>query len=198
MDKTYSGDPALQVRSRLTLAASLNKSGDPASAAKLTEEAVKDLAELPELFAADAALQVAGQLRELGQTAASNELLKTCVEVYGDDPAVMQGVAKQTDDVTILGGGKEAVEFNRQGVRCYQQKQFDEALNLFRRALALQPKNISIALNTAQSLLRQGGEQMPAALLEECRACLEAVRMMPASDPRHERYQQLRRKAFGQ
>ena len=198
MDKSYSGDPALQVRSRLTLAASLKKSGDPARAAKLTEEAVKAMADLPELFAADTALQVAGQLRDLGQAAASDQLLKTCVEVYGDDPAVMQGVAKQTSDAGILSGGKEAVELNRQGVRCYQQKQFDEALKLFRQALALQPKNISIALNTAQSLLRQGGEKPPAELLEECRACLEAVRMMPASDPRHERYQQLRRKAFGQ
>ncbi len=198
LDKTYSDDPALKVRSRLTLAASLKKSGDPVRAAKLTEEAVKAMAELPELFAADTALQVAGQLRSLGQAAASDQLLKTCVEVYGDDPAVMLGVAKQTSDAGILGGGKEALELNRQGVRCYQQKQFDEALGLFRQALALQPKNISIALNTAQSLLRLGGDAMPAELLQECRACLEAVRMMPASDPRHERYQQLRRKAFGQ
>ncbi|HEX5844439.1 MAG TPA: tetratricopeptide repeat protein [Pseudomonas sp.] len=198
MDKSYSDDPALQVRSRLTLAASLKKSGDPARAAQLTQEAVAAMAELPQLFAADTALQVASQLRDLGQAAASDGLLKTCVEVYGDDPAVMQGVAKQTDNSEILGGGKEAVEFNRQGVRCYQQKQFDEALTLFRRALALQPKNISIALNTAQSLLRMGGEQPSAELLEECRNCLEAVRMMPDSDPRHERYQQLRRKALGQ
>jgi len=198
LDKSYSDDKGLQLRSRLALASSLMKSGEPARAAKLAQEAVAGLAELPQFFAADAALKVASQLRQLGQAQAGDALLKSCVEIYGDDPAVMQGVARQTDNAEILGGGKEAVEFNRQGVRCYQQKQFDEALALFRRALALQPKNISIALNTAQSLLRLGGEQLPAELLGECRRCLEAVSVMPDSDPRYERYQQLRRKAFEQ
>ncbi|EDO25467.1 predicted protein, partial [Nematostella vectensis] len=128
---------------------------------------------LPQFFAADTALNVASQLRALGQTAASDALLKTCVEVYGDDPQVMQGVARQTDNADILSGGKEAVELNRQGVRCYQQKQFEEALRLFRQAFALQPKNISIALNTAQSLLQSAGGEMSEALLEESRRCLE-------------------------
>ena len=65
----------------------------------------------------------------------------------------------------------------------------------FRRALALQPKNISIALNTAQSLLRQG--ESDEALREECRQCLDAVSMIPPGDARYERYQQLRLRAFG-
>jgi tetratricopeptide (TPR) repeat protein len=118
------------------------------------------------------------------------------VEIYGDDPAVLQGVARLTADPSILSSAKEAVELNRQGVRAYQLSRFGDALELFRRALALQPKNISIALNTAQSLLRAGGEQTE--LAEECRACLDAVRMIPPSDPRYERYQQLRRRVFGE
>ena len=110
----------------------------------------------------------------------------------------MQGVARQTDNADILSGGKEAVELNRQGVRCYQQKQFEEALRLFRQAFALQPKNISIALNTAQSLLQSAGGEMSEALLEESRRCLEVVSQMPETDARHARYQQLQRRASGQ
>lgn len=127
---------------------------------------------------------MASQLRALGQSEASDTLLKTCVEAYGDDPQVMQGVARQTDNSDILSGGKEAVELNRQGVRCYQQKQFDEALKLFRQAFALQPKNISIALNTAQSLLQSAGGEIAPALLDECRPrCLEMASHMPTPMP---------------
>jgi CheY-like chemotaxis protein/cytochrome c-type biogenesis protein CcmH/NrfG len=197
LQKNYSNDPAVQVRSRLVHAQSLLKSGDPAQADKLTAEAMTRLDALAQFFPADTALQIASQLRELGQPSAGDALLKTCVEIYGDDPLVMQGIAKQTDDPSILGGAKDAQELNRQGVRCYQQGQYDEALALFRRALLLQPKNISSALNTAQSLLRVGGSQAEAALLEECRNCLNAVQMMPSTDPRFERYQKLREKAFG-
>jgi tetratricopeptide (TPR) repeat protein len=197
LEKTYSDNPAVQVRARLAHAQSLVKSGDAVLAKKLTEEAVARMADLPQFFSAEVALQVAGQLRELGQPGAGDELLKNCVEIYGDDPAVLQKVAGQTSDPAILGGGKEAVELNRQGVRCYQQGQHDEALALFRRALLLQPKNISIALNTAQSLLRLATGQGSEALLGECRACLDAVRMIPDTDPRQERYQQLRQRAFG-
>ena len=197
LEKTYSDNPAVQVRARLVHAQSLVKSGDAAQAKKLTEEAMARMADLPQFFSAEVALQVAGQLRDLGQPGAGDELLKNCVEIYGDDPAVLQKVAGQTSDPAILGGGKEAVELNRQGVRCYQQGQHDEALALFRRALLLQPKNISIALNTAQSLLRLAADKGSEALLGECRACLDAVRMIPDTDPRQERYQQLRQRAFG-
>lgn len=197
LDKYYGEDPALQVRASLMQASSLGKSGEPARAARLAEEALARMAELPQFFCADAALQVAGQLRELGQAAASDSLLRSCMEIYGDDPAVLQKVARQTDDPQILGAGQEAVDFNRQGVRAYQLSRFGDALELFRRALALQPKNISIALNLAQSLLRQGGEQPAAGVLEECRRCLDAVNRMPPGDPRYERYQQLRRRVFG-
>ena len=104
-------------------------------------------------------------------------------------------MAKLTSDPAILGGAKEAVELNRQGVRAYQLGRHADALELFRRALALQPKNISIALNTAQSLLHQG--ESDEALREECRQCLDAVSMIPPGDARYERYQQLRLRAFG-
>ena len=197
LDNQYGDDPALQVRARLMQASSLHKSGDPARAAQLAAQAVAQLDSLGEFLSAEAALAVAGQLQQLGQAEAGAAMLKSCVEIYGDDAKVMDGIARLTDDPAILSGGKEAVELNRQGVRAYQLGRASDALELFRRALALQPKNISIALNTAQSLLRLGGDAPSAELLAECRACLDAVRMIPASDPRHERYQQLRRKAFG-
>lgn len=195
--KQYAEDQGLQVRARLIKATGVAQAGDAETAAKLTEAAMARLETMDQFFSAEAALAVAAQLKQLGQEDAGKNILKNCVEVYGDDNAVMQSIAKLTDDPAILGAGNEAVDLNRQGVRSYQAGNLDEALNLFRKALKLQSKNISIALNTAQALLRVGGENPPAAVLQECRECLAKVAGIPDTDPRYERYRKLRIRAVG-
>ena len=190
-------DQGLQVRARLMKAASLQQAGDEETAGKLTEQAMQRLEKMDQFFSVEAALTVAKQLQQLGQASAGTSILKGCVETYGDDPKVMQSVAKLTDDPSVLGAVTEAVDLNRQGVRSYQGGQLNEALEMFRRALALQPKNISIALNTAQALLRIGGENPAPALMQECRNCLQSVAGIPASDNRYDRYRKLHIRVFG-
>jgi len=124
-------------------------------------------------------------------------MLKSCAEIYGDDPVVMQGISRLTDDPAILCAGKAASDLNLQGARSYKAGNFPEAQDFFRRALALQSKNISIALNMAQSLLPAKGVTPEATQLEECRACLKMIGKMPDTDPRYDRYQKLQSRAFG-
>jgi CheY-like chemotaxis protein/Flp pilus assembly protein TadD len=190
-------DPGLQVRARLMKATSLLLN-DAETAEKLTEQAMARLEGMEQFMSAEAALLVAKQLQQLGQVEAGASMLKNCAEIYGDDPVVMQGIAKLTDDPAILNSGNAAADLNRQGVRSYKAGTLTEARALFRGALLLQPKNISIALNMAQSLLHGADASSDAALLEECRACLEMVGMIPESDTRYPRYQKLRSKAFGE
>lgn len=190
-------DPGLQIRARLMKATSLLLN-DAETAEKLTEQALARLDGMEQFMSAEAALLVAKQLKMLGQTDAGNSMLKNCAEIYGDDPVVMQGIAQQTDDPAILNSGNAAADLNRQGVRSYKAGALPEARELFRGALLLQPKNISIALNMAQSLLHGADASLDSALLEECRTCLKMVGMMPESDARYPRYQKLRSKAFGE
>ncbi|TVT84108.1 tetratricopeptide repeat-containing response regulator [Pseudomonas sp. H3(2019)] len=190
-------DPGLQVRARLMKATSLLLN-DAETAEKLTEQALTHLGGMEQFMSAEAALLVAKQLKMLGQTDAGNSMLKNCAEIYGDDPVVMQGIAEQTDDPAILNSGNAAADLNRQGVRSYKAGALPEARELFRGALLLQPKNISIALNMAQSLLHGADASLDSALVEECRTCLKMVGMMPESDARYPRYQKLRSKAFGE
>ncbi|MFO7704073.1 MAG: response regulator [Halopseudomonas sp.] len=191
LGKVWKGDANLQVRAQLLQAHTLIKTGDPAGAEQLIQQAAAQLGELDTFFSAEVALQVAGQLKALGQDDQANSLLHTCAEMYGDDASVMQSIALQTDDPAILQGGKAAQELNRQGIRLYQQQQFADALGLFRQAQALQPRNISFALNTAQSLVRLLLAQPDTQLKTQCLECLEQVRSMPDSDARQERYQKL-------
>jgi CheY-like chemotaxis protein/Flp pilus assembly protein TadD len=195
--KENPSDPGLQIRARLMKATSLLLN-DAETAEKLTEQAMMRLDGMEQFMSAEAALLVAKQLQMLGQASAGASMLKNCAEIYGDDPAVMQGIAKLTDDPTILNAGNAAADLNRQGVRVYKTGNLVEARDVFRKALALQPKNISIALNMAQSLLHGTDASAPSVELEECRACLKTVGLMPDTDPRFSRYQKLRSKAFGE
>ncbi|TDV63342.1 tetratricopeptide repeat-containing response regulator [Pseudomonas sp. LP_7_YM] len=195
--KEHTSDAGLQVRARLMKATSVAGS-DPEMAAKLTEQAMARLEGMEQFLSADAALAVASQLKQLGQESAGAGILKSCAEIYGVDPAVMQSIARQTDDPQILGAGKAAIDLNMQGIRSYRAGKLGEAQDLFRRALALQPKNISVALNMAQSLLHVGVQNLDNASLQECRNSLKMVGMMPDTDARYDRYQKLRNKAFGE
>ncbi|WP_296249820.1 tetratricopeptide repeat-containing response regulator [Pseudomonas sp. UBA4194] len=196
VDKDHGHNPGLQVRTRLMKASSLAQS-DPEAAAKLTQEAVAKLQGLDEFLSANAALTVAGQLQKLGQESAGAGVLRTCAEIYGDDPAVMQNIASKTSDPSILGAGKLAMDLNLLAVRSFKNGEVDQALAAFRRALQLQPKNISIALNLAQALLAGKGASVDAAMLQEGQACLSMIGTMPETDARYERYQKLRNRAFG-
>ncbi len=195
--KDNAEDAGVQVRARLIKATSVQLS-DPEMAAKLTEQAMARLEGMEQFLDAEAALAVAVQLKQLGREDVGAGVLKTCAEIYGDDPAVMKSIAQHTDDPAILGAGKVAIDLNIQGVRSYRAGNLAEAQDLFRRALALQPKNISIALNLAQSLLHFGAQKLDPIALQECQASLKMVGRMPDSDPRYERYQKLRSRAFGQ
>ncbi|MBP5078437.1 response regulator, partial [Pseudomonas chlororaphis] len=195
--KENPSDPGLQIRARLMKATSLLLN-DAETAEKLTEQAMLRLDGMEQFMSPEAALLVAKQLQMLGQADAGASMLKNCAEIYGDDPKVMEGISKLTDDPAILNSANAAADMNRQGVRSYKAGAVGEARDLFRRALAMQPKNISIALNMAQSLLHGTDITQDTALLEECRTCLKMVGLMPDTDARYPRYQKLRSKAFGE
>lgn len=188
LDRGWRNDPALAVRSRLAQAQTAVKAGQPEDARRLTEQALTQLDGMSGFFGAGAAMQVATQLRSLGQEQQATAVLSTCAEMYGDDSEVRAQLAAHTDDPDILAAGSEALEWNRQGILAYQQKDYLQALHLFRRASAAQPRNISFALNTAQSLLRLLGSEPSEQLQQECRDCLQRASQMPPDDRRRERY----------
>ena len=195
MEENWENDPTLKVRSGLLQASALQKTGKQGEATALLTRMQSQLEKLDTFFSAEAALEVADNLRELGQTEQAEQMLATCAEMYGDDPTVIQQVADKTDNPDLLDTSQRASEFNRQGVELYQNKAWPEALEAFRKAQKLQPRNISFALNTAQSLLRLMSSQPDPALKEECLACLHQVRTIPPTDPRYDRYLKLTKHA---
>ncbi len=191
LGKAWKDDPKLAVRANLVHASALIKSGDKATADKLVADASAKMAALPTFFSAETALEVAAQLEQLGHTESAESVLATCAEMYGDDSKIMDAIASQTSNPDILNAGVQAQALNREGIKAYQQQQFPQALDLFRQARDLQPRNISFALNTSQSLLRALLAEPDPQLKAECEACLAQVNNMPPTDHRHGRYEKL-------
>lgn len=152
---------------------------------------VLGMADLPTFFSAETALEVAAQLQQLGHGDKAEDVLATCAEMYGDDSKIMDAIAVQTSNPDILNAGVQAQALNREGIRAYQQQQFPQALDLFRQARALQPRNISFALNTAQSVLRLLLAEPDPELKTECQECLAQVSNIPPTDHRCARYEKL-------
>ncbi|QIB50490.1 tetratricopeptide repeat-containing response regulator [Pseudomonas sp. OIL-1] len=195
VDKTWKNDPALIARSNLLQGSALAKNGQKGEAERYAQMATERLESLEGGLAPELALDMARQLRELGRADSADAVLSTCAEMYGDDPAILEQIAEQTDNPDIIKAGEHAKAQNREGIKRYQQKQFAEALELFRQASASQPRNISYALNTAQSLLRLLAQTPDDDLKAECLRCLAQAHNMPATDKRYERYQKLRKAA---
>lgn len=191
LGKTWKDDPKLTVRANLVHAGALVKAGDKITADKLVEQASARMADLPTFFSAETALEVAAQLQQLGHGDKAEDVLATCAEMYGDDSKIMDAIAVQTSNPDILNAGVQAQALNREGIRAYQQQQFPQALDLFRQARALQPRNISFALNTAQSVLRLLLAEPDPELKTECQECLAQVSNIPPTDHRCARYEKL-------
>ncbi|WP_150305584.1 tetratricopeptide repeat-containing response regulator [Pseudomonas saliphila] len=195
VDKTWKDDPTLIARSNLLQGSALIKNGQKSEAERYAQMASERLEGFEGSLAPDTVLDMARQLRDLGRADTADSVLSTCAEMYGDDPAILEQIAAQTDNPEILKAGEQAKTCNREGIKCYQQKHFPEALELFRQASASQPRNISYALNTAQSLLQLLAQTPDEALKAECLRSLGQAHNMPTSDKRYERYQKLRRAA---
>jgi tetratricopeptide (TPR) repeat protein len=191
LSKTWKDDQTLAVRAHLVHAGALAKSGDQTAADKLIAEASAKMADLPTFFSANIALEIATQLQKLGHTDKAEDILATCAEMYGDDKKIMDAIAGQTSNPAILNVCVQVQGLNSKGIRSYQQKQFPQALELFRQARELQPRNISIALNTAQSLLRLLLIEPATELKTECQECLTQVSNIPSTDHRYARYEKL-------
>lgn len=76
--------------------------------------------------------------------------------------------APRSDDTSaeLHVGDPRSREFNERGVALAQEKKFPEAEEAFRRALEIDPKNLTAAFNLAGMLITNKQEQQAVALLE--------------------------------
>lgn len=197
VERDYSDNKGVRMRASLLNAQTLRRTGKADQAALMAADAAKQLAaEQDQILEPDAAMDIYVQLHELGQIDQAEAIMTACVECYGDDPVIMKKVEKLSNNPALVQKANEARNINRLGIHLYEMGDIDKALEKFRAALMVQPRNISFALNTAQALLKlvEAEPGKRDGIGPEFRKCMDSLRNLPATDSRMPRYQQLWRR----
>lgn len=191
LDTDYKGDKQISMRSLLTQGSLAKKQNRLKDAENAATGANKLLQELDSSLAPDVAIEVADKFQTLGKTDVANSVLQSCAELYSDNSALMAKLAEQVKDTSLVKQRDQALALNAQGIGEFEHGKYDAALLHFREAVKLAPRNISIVLNTAQTLIEKYRQQPQRALLDECQRYLDQVRNMPPDDKRYKRFQGL-------
>ena len=191
LDTDYKGDKQISMRSLLSQGSLAKKQNRLKDAENAAIGASKLLQELDSSLAPEVAMEVADKFQTLGKTDIAKNVLQTCAELYSDNAEVMAKFAEQQADSNVVKQTDQALALNGLGISEFEQKKYDPALVHFREAVKLAPRNISIVLNTAQTLIESYRQRPKPELLSECQRYLDQVRNMPPTDKRYKRFQGL-------
>lgn len=87
-------------------------------------------------------------------------------------------------------------ELTKKGIQCYEGKEYEEAIHIFKNAVAIYPKHIGLNLNLVQVILAEcdtNGVQRKYRSI--CRKCLSSVQEIRADNPQFERFNYLKKQA---
>lgn len=191
LDTDYKGDKQISMRSLLTQGSLAKKQNRTKDAENAAVGANKLLQELNSSLAPDVAIEVAEKFQTLGKIDVAKSVLQTCAELYSDNNEVMSKFAELQSDTSVVKQTDKALALNGLGITEFEQKKYDDALLHFREAVRLAPRNISIVLNTAQTLVEKYRLKPQKELLAECQGYLDQLRNMPPTDKRYKRFQGL-------
>ena len=124
------------------------------------------------------------------------EVLANILDKFGDDKELMSSLESIIEDKGALEEAAKASKFNTVGMKASSSNDTETAIDAFRKAIAISPRNISFNMNLAQVLIRKSeatGEK--GELLQEALACLSQLKVLQENDHRFVRFQQLLRMA---
>jgi len=185
----YEDDKDIQAKSAVYQGRAMVTQGRPDKAKNMLERAEEIMKNHFVKLDPKDMLNLAKTHVELGNKKKGEALIKKVLaETIGDET-----VSKQAEDIAeALDLVVSEKSLNRQGIRLFESGQLKEAAELFDKAVIEMPNNYSALLNAAQAnmqYMKKEGAQK--SMLDKVRKMLDAVKDMPESDKRYDRYQQL-------
>lgn len=192
--KEYKHDKVCKLRGSVAEGNFFMSQGKQDEAKKCTEQAKELYSTIDTMLPANAGLELAQGLQNLGEEDIAEEIIKDAVQHNFENSKFLEKALPHLKDKSILEKGKEAHKLNSQGIKLFEQKQYDEAVNHFIKAVEASPKNISIILNTVQVLLKvhQSGNADDS-IIERCESYLNSINTISPEDHRFHRFSELLR-----
>ncbi|MCO7223601.1 tetratricopeptide repeat-containing response regulator [Pleionea sp. CnH1-48] len=190
---SYSGDSVSNLRGSVVEAGFLKAQGKDDAANKKVERAKELYQQLDTMLPADSGLEVAQGLKFMGEEEIAESILAETIERNFEDARFIKKASAFVNDKSILEKGKKANQLNTQGIKLFEQKNYDEAIQQFAKAVEQAPKNIGIILNAAQVLLKAHQSSKNTDYLTQCENYLGSIQTLPQQDKRYQRFSELQR-----
>ena len=188
MEKRFSSEPEIHLRSLLTRCLVYAGSGQEQAANELLESVREEL-QHPETMTPATGLEFARTLFRLGDPVAAKKLLTTMAELHSDNAEILEAIENLLDEPVGFRQKLQARSLNQNGISAFEQGKLDDAAQAFRKALAVVPGHAALNLNLVQVLLKEHQNNPDnQTLLQECQACMERISDISEKHRQYRRY----------
>lgn len=192
--RDYKDDKVCKLRGTVAEGTFFQSQGKSDDAKRNTEQAKKIYETIDVMLTGKTGLELAQGLETLGEPNLAQELLKDAVQHNFEDAKFVERALPYLKDKSVLEKGREAQKLNSQGIKSFERKDYDKAVECFTKAVEASPKNVSIILNTVQVLLKvhQSGNADDS-IIEQCLGYLNSINTLSPDDSRFLRFSELMR-----
>ena len=137
-------------------------------------------------------LEFAQALISSGDKAAADEILHELVEKFPTHQTLIDKADAMSDTPKSQAGRKKVADMTKAGIDYYENKQYAESVETFKRAISIFPSHVGLNLNLVQAVVAEAkshGEKVGYETL--CRTSLQKISSIATNDPQYARYSRL-------
>ncbi|NIB43227.1 response regulator [Pseudomaricurvus alkylphenolicus] len=143
-----------------------------------------------------AELELAQAMAARGDKAGAAALIQKVAREHPDNEEIADRADILSEEPVSKKGKKMAADLTRKGIKLYEDKEYDEAIDVFNRAIGLFPNHIGLRLNIAQVALTKAKLIGPTSDLQRTTTDnLEAISDIDGGNAQYARYQHLMKQA---
>lgn len=197
MEKRFSDDDSIGIKSRIVQCRVHAGQGRQANAEKLLAGLAQDLSDRADM-PAEVGLDYAKTLFRMGRDDQAKALLAQLAARFSNEPLVLQKIENLLDEPVGFRQKIQARGLNRDGIKAFEAGKLDDAIEAFSKALTVVPDHAALNLNVVQVLLKQYEQEGDIrGLLDSCRKRLARLGHLPEQHRQYRRYQALNKKLKG-
>jgi hypothetical protein len=156
VDKRFSTQPIVKMRRKLVEADLHHVQKNDAMAENAKNEALQAYTEMRfsavQNTSAELCIECARAFMEIGEYDKGEQLLQEVARI-NNDPEIAIRLDKLLREPLTREGVQLAAKLNRDGIQCYQEKQYDKAIAAFNNVLHELPNHIGLNLNMVQTII---------------------------------------------
>ncbi len=137
----------------------------------------------------EASLQLARGYQTLGLEEQARELLSELANQNPDNQPLLHAIDRVGGEPLSKAGKEVAARLTRTGINAYEQKEFEQAIDVFLKAITIYPRHIGLNLNLIQAIIAAVDAGCVADDFQQhCSRCLRAIGEIR---PDHKQYPRL-------